>query len=107
MTNKILNVMFSMLFLVTSYSHHDRVTGDHLLDVDNIQRKICDGSNIFEMYPEAYSFKELFAFMGNVKSTHSTMGIPNSILLDIKKFKFLLPGGCVREDASDMWKQKP
>jgi len=86
------------IFKMTSYSHHDRVTGDHLLEKEEIQRKICEGANIFDMYPEAYTFKELFAAMGNVPKSFTTNGIPNTILKYKDKFQFLLPGGCRRED---------
>lgn len=84
---------------MTSFSHSDRVTGKHLLDKKNIQRKICDGSNIFDMYEEAYSFKELIGTLGKLPRKLSTLGIPRAVMENYQHFKFLLPGGCVREDA--------
>ncbi len=91
---------------MTSYSHNDRVTEDNLLEKENIQTKICQGSNIFDMYPEAYSYKDLFSQMGNIQSTMSTLGIPNCVVEFSQKFRFLLPGGCIREDALENWKMQ-
>lgn len=83
---------------MTSYSHSDRVTSSDLIKVENIQKKICDGADIFDMYPEAYTFKALFAAMGNVPRRLSTIGVPKYILEHLERFKFLLPGGCMREE---------
>lgn len=84
---------------MTSYSHNDRVTGEHLLNKINIQRKICEGSNIFDMYEEAYSFKELIRTFGKLPRKLSTVGIPTAVMDRHQHYKFLLPGGCLREDA--------
>lgn len=84
---------------MTSFSHSDRVTEQHLLKKENIRRKICDGSNIFDMFEEAYTFKELFRKLGKLPRQLSTIGIPTAVVDRHEYFKFLLPGGCVREDA--------
>ncbi len=84
---------------MTSFSHSDRVTAQHLLEKENIQRKICDGSNIFDMFEEVYTFKELIGKLGKPPRQLSTLGIPAAIMDRHHYFKFLLPGGCVREDA--------
>lgn len=89
------------IFKMTSFSHSDRVTGKHLLKKENIQRKICDGSNIFDMFEEAYTFKELFSKLGKLPRQLSTIGIPAAVMDRHEHFKFLLPGGCVREDAPE------
>lgn len=88
---------------MTSFSHSDRVTRKNLLDKKNIQRKICDGSNIFDMYEEAYTFKELIGKFGKFQRTFSTLGIPAAVMENHEYFKFLLPGGCIREDASTVF----
>ncbi|KAG4068999.1 hypothetical protein HA402_008310 [Bradysia odoriphaga] len=87
------------IFKMTSFSHSDRVTEEHLLDRVNIQRKICDGSNIFDMFEEVYTFKELIGTLGKRPRKLSTLDIPSSVMEQHKYFKFLLPGGCIREDA--------
>lgn len=84
---------------MTSFSHSDRVTSKDLLKKENIQRKICEGSNIFDMYEEAYTFKELIGTFGKLPKQLSTLGIPTAVMENYQQFKFLLPGGCVREDA--------
>lgn len=72
-----------------------------MLNKENIQRKICDGSNIFDMYEEAYTFKDLIGTFGKLPRKLSTLGIPAAVMDHHQYFKFLLPGGCVREDAPD------
>ncbi|MES2287670.1 MAG: hypothetical protein V4547_18385 [Bacteroidota bacterium] len=85
------------IFKMTSYSHSDRVTSKRLLDESEIQRKICEGLDIFDMLPEAYTYKELISQMGSVPKRQSTIGIPQHILENLEKFSFLLPGGCTRD----------
>jgi beta-1,4-mannosyl-glycoprotein beta-1,4-N-acetylglucosaminyltransferase len=44
------------------YSHADRVGGDHsLLDPERIQNTICQGGDVFNMLPEAYSYHDMYA----------------------------------------------
>jgi beta-1,4-mannosyl-glycoprotein beta-1,4-N-acetylglucosaminyltransferase len=46
------------------YSHADRVGGDKsLLDPKRIQETICKGEDIFDMLPEAYTYKDMFALL--------------------------------------------
>ncbi|CAL8088049.1 unnamed protein product [Orchesella dallaii] len=85
------------VFKMTSYSHSDRVTKTELLNKEEIQRKICEGLDIYDMLPEAYTFKELVSQMGKVPKTFSTIGIPKYIVENPEKFKFLLPEGCMRD----------
>ncbi|CAG8782727.1 7056_t:CDS:1, partial [Dentiscutata erythropus] len=87
-------------FKMTSYSHNDRVTSQDLLDDDAIQDKICQGKNIYGMFPEAYTFKELFGKLGDVSKSNSMVGLPKYLLENKDKFPFLLPGGCIRESGN-------
>ncbi len=84
---------------MTSYSHNDRVTHEKLLDKKEIQRKICNGEDVFDMYPEAYSFKQLVLKMGAIPKSTSMMNLPKYLIENTKKFSFLLPNGCIREDS--------
>ena len=84
-------------FKMQGYSHADRVHSPKMLDLDRIQNVICDGSDIFDMIPEAYSFKELVAKWGKIPKQTSAIELPNALLKDPIKFQFLLPGGCKRE----------
>ncbi|CCO32139.1 beta-1,4-mannosyl-glycoprotein beta-1,4-N-acetylglucosaminyltransferase [Rhizoctonia solani AG-1 IB] len=46
------------------YSHADRIGGDmSLLDPKRIQETVCSGRDIFNMLPEAYTYKEMFELM--------------------------------------------
>lgn len=84
-----------------------------LLSHERIQRVICEGKDIFNMLPEAYSYKDLLAWMTpeplvmysillvvldsrSVRSK-SVIGVPLYVLRNPDKFKFLLPDGCLRE----------
>lgn len=81
-----------------SYSHSDRVRYQGLLDPKRIQKTICDGTDIFDMPPESYTYKDMISKLGAIESTKSGVGLPSSLLKNAKKYKFLLPGGCIRED---------
>ncbi|CAO3630760.1 unnamed protein product [Mucor fragilis] len=82
-------------FKMKSYSHSDRVSNDGLLSADRIQKTICDGTDIFDMPPESYSYKDMVSKL-RIDSSQSGVGLPSSLLNDSKRFAFLLPGGCMR-----------
>ncbi|KAF9308488.1 hypothetical protein BG003_011039 [Podila horticola] len=86
-------------FKVRAYSHFDRVRYEYMETAEWIQRKICDGSDLFGMFPEAYTFKDLFSRLGNIPKSGTALHLPKFLLENRERFKFLLPGGCVREDA--------
>ena len=82
---------------MTSYSHNDRVTHEGLLDKNQLQQRICQGRDVFEMFPEVYSFKEMMIKFGDIKPSKSLTNLPKYLLQHPERFKFLLPGGCIRE----------
>jgi hypothetical protein len=84
------------VFKMTSYSHADRVRGDQILSKDHIQDVVCTGKDIFGMYPEVYSYKDLVAQWDGAPKSDSAVGLPKTVLED-DKFSFLLPGGCQRQ----------
>ena len=62
------------------YSHSDRIGGDtSLLSLERIQKVICEGRDIFNMLPEAYSYRDLLAWMTPepyvVSSSHTFLPI--------------------------------
>ncbi|KAH8118856.1 glycosyltransferase family 17 protein [Phellopilus nigrolimitatus] len=82
------------------FSHADRIGGDlRLLDERRIQKVICKGADIFGMLPEAYSYGELLAQM-YIQPSRSAVHIPRFIVENAERFRFLLPGGCIREGRS-------
>jgi len=79
------------------YSHSDRIGGDtSLLDPQRIQQTICNGKDIFGMLPEAYSWADLLSQM-SLEPYLSAVGLPRYLIDNSERFKFLLPGGCIRE----------
>jgi len=79
------------------FSHADRIAGRvDLLDPKRIQDTICRGKDIFGMLPEAYSYADLLSQM-SLKPLKSAVGVPRYLIENLEKFRFLLPGGCMRE----------
>ncbi|XP_068342389.1 uncharacterized protein [Pyrus communis] len=84
------------VFKMTAYSHADRVKRREFLDHSRIQKLICRGDDLFDMLPEEYSFKELIKKMGAIPRSTSAVHLPSYLLKNVDKFRFLLPGGCLR-----------
>jgi len=82
---------------MTGYSHADRVGGDDgLLDPKWIQNTICKGGDIFNMLPEAYSYKDMYA-LTHLEPLKGVTGLPRYLVDNWRRFNYLLPGGCKRE----------
>lgn len=82
---------------MTGFSHSDRIGGNmRLLDERRIQDTICHGKDIFGMLPEAYSYRDLISQM-NLEPSKTAVGLPRYLINNAKDFRFLLPGGCMRE----------
>lgn len=71
-----------------------------LLEPARIQQNICRGKDLFGMLPEAYSYTDLLTQMSLTPMT-SGLGLPKFVLENADKFRFLLPGGCMREKPSE------
>lgn len=83
------------------FSHSDRIGGRmDLLEPTRIQQNICRGKDLFEMLPEAYSYTDLLSQMSLAPMT-SGVGLPQFVLLNPDRFRFLLPGGCIREKKTN------
>jgi len=79
------------------FSHADRIGGNEkLLDSTRIQQTICKGKDIFGMLPEAYKWVDLFTRM-SLEPLTSAVGLPRYLIENASHFKFLLPGGCMRQ----------
>jgi beta-1,4-mannosyl-glycoprotein beta-1,4-N-acetylglucosaminyltransferase len=85
------------MFKMQAYSHADRVRYSSYLNPVRIQEIICQGHDLFNMLPEAFSFKDLIAKMGSVTRSFSGVHLPVYLLKNPQKFSFLLPGNCIRE----------
>jgi beta-1,4-mannosyl-glycoprotein beta-1,4-N-acetylglucosaminyltransferase len=86
------------VFKMQAYSHADRVHSPAVLDLDRIQRKVCEGGDIFDMVPEAHTFGDLIRNM-NVEKGKSAVGVPWWVLKQKERFAYLLPGGCIRKQG--------
>ncbi len=84
-------------FKMEGYSHADRVHSLEILKLDRIQKIICDGGDIFDLFPEAFTWKELLSKIGSIPKQNSGLELPVALLKDPLKFRFLLPGGCLRD----------
>ncbi|KAE8697133.1 Detected protein of confused Function [Hibiscus syriacus] len=86
------------IFKMKAYSHTDRVRFAHFLNPKRIQ-DICRGANLFDMIPEEYTFKEIIGKMGPIPHSYSAVHLPAYLLNNAEKYKYLLPGNCVRNMA--------
>ncbi|XP_057501202.1 uncharacterized protein LOC130785137 [Actinidia eriantha] len=84
------------VFKMTAYSHADRVRHKEFLDYSRIQKLICQGDDLFDMLPEEYSFQEIIKKMGSIPRSASAVHLPAYLIDNADRFKFLLPGGCLR-----------
>jgi len=81
-----------------SYSHSDRAHEEHK-DLTAIQYKICNGMDLYDRYPmEAYNWYDVVLSSVPIKSQFSVVGLPAYVINNHKKFDYLLPGHCVREN---------
>ncbi|KAJ3683307.1 hypothetical protein LUZ60_013534 [Juncus effusus] len=85
------------VFKMKAYSHVDRVRFGYFLNPVRIQNVICKGADLFDMLPEEYTFQEIIAKLGNIKSSFSAVNLPGYLLENLEKYRYLLPGNCIRE----------
>ncbi|KAJ4980241.1 hypothetical protein NE237_031078 [Protea cynaroides] len=84
------------MFKMTAYSHADRVRRRQFLNPKRIQKIICIGDDLFDMLPEEYSFQELIKKLGSIQKSTSAVQLPAYLIDNADRFRFLLPGGCLR-----------
>ncbi|KAJ9152843.1 hypothetical protein P3X46_026358 [Hevea brasiliensis] len=85
------------IFKMKAYSHYDRVRFSHYLNPKRVQEVICKGTDLFDMLPEEYTFKEIIGKMGPIPRSYSAVHLPSYLLNNADKYKYLLPGNCQRE----------
>ncbi|KAF9124698.1 hypothetical protein BGW39_007964 [Mortierella sp. 14UC] len=84
-------------FKLKAYSHADRLRYKYMMETEYLQDAICTGRDLFGMFPEAYSYKDLIHRLGPIPKTFNAVGLPSWVIKNSDKFHFLLPGGCKRE----------
>ncbi|KAI4380455.1 hypothetical protein MLD38_006645 [Melastoma candidum] len=85
-----------LAFKMTAYSHADRVRRKEFLSHRRIQKIICEGDDLFDMLPEEYTFQDLMKKLGPIPRSASAVHLPAYVIENAGKFRYLLPGGCVR-----------
>jgi beta-1,4-mannosyl-glycoprotein beta-1,4-N-acetylglucosaminyltransferase len=51
------------------------------------------------MLPEEYTFQEIIAKLGPIPSTYSAVHLPSYLLEQVDRYRYLLPGHCMRESG--------
>ncbi|XP_018719605.2 uncharacterized protein LOC104423908 isoform X2 [Eucalyptus grandis] len=87
------------IFKMKAYGHSDRVRFAHYLDPTRIQDIICKGADLFDMFPEEHTFREIIAKLGNIPHSYSAVHLPAYLLNNAEEYKYLLPGNCKRESG--------
>jgi beta-1,4-mannosyl-glycoprotein beta-1,4-N-acetylglucosaminyltransferase len=87
------------IFKMKAYSHFDRVRFRYFLNPKRVQKVICKGADLFDMLPEEYTFKEIIGKMGPIPHSYSAVHLPSYLLENADKYKYLLPGNCLRESG--------
>ncbi|XP_076960229.1 uncharacterized protein LOC143636548 [Bidens hawaiensis] len=84
------------IFKMKAYSHSDRVRFKRFLNPSRVQNVICKGSNLFDMMPEEYSFKDIIGKMGPIPHSYSAVHLPQHLIENADDYRFLLPGNCMK-----------
>ncbi|KAJ4912038.1 hypothetical protein Rs2_06659 [Raphanus sativus] len=82
------------VFKMKAYSHTDRVRFSHYLNPKRIQDVICRGTDLFDMIPEEYTFREIIGKLGPIPRSYSAVHLPNHLIEEAESYKYLLPGNC-------------
>lgn len=85
-------------FKMRAYSHADRASKS-VLDPNNIQKAICEGSNVEQMLPEVFTFSDLAKELGKLERSYDMTTIPKAAVDGRQQWPYLLPGGCIRQDS--------
>ena len=75
-----------------AYSHAERSRRHpSLTSPDHIQRQICEGQDLYNMWPEAYTFGDLFKMVRGYEKVLSGHDIPEWVVKNQERFYWLLP----------------
>lgn len=85
------------IFKMQAYSHSDRVRKPSFLEYDRVQRIACNGADIYDMPPEAFTYYDLIMNWPPPQKTKNMVHAPVALVENPEKYSFLLPGNCVRE----------
>lgn len=85
-------------FKMKAYSHADRAN-DKTMNPSNIQKAICEGSNVEYMLPEVFTYHDMAKELGNLDKSYDMTSVPKSVIDGRLQWPYLLPGGCIRQDT--------
>lgn len=92
--------LWEFSFKMQGASHADRLYNrlnwEKFIDHKRIQDKICKGEDLFDMLPEAYTWHELIRLWRGATRSISVANLPRAVIENTQRFRWLLPGGCVR-----------
>jgi len=88
------------LWKMDSWGHNERVKPHHRTK-EHIQKVICDGSDMFEIWVEEYTYKDLICNSGPMPKITTLVGLPKYFVENQMKFPYLRPGSCVRPQNKD------
>lgn len=87
-----------------SASHLDRLLKrpdyKRLLSLEEIQKRICRGQDLYGMLPEAYRWADLIGLWKGARKEVGNVNLPLAVIKDSQRFSYLLPGGCTRLPGS-------
>ncbi|CAL9040999.1 uncharacterized protein LOC135622709 [Musa acuminata AAA Group] len=86
-------------FKMRAYSHVDRIRFAYYLNPKRIQDVICRGADLFDMFPEEYTFQKIIAKLGPIPSSYSALNLPGYLIQNADRYRYLLPGNCKRESG--------
>ena len=77
---------------IGAYSHHARARRARHKQLHHIQQVVCHGQDLFDMWPEAHSYRELIAKSGPLEPLTTTHTLPAYLVRHPARFSYLLPG---------------
>ncbi|KLO20181.1 glycosyl transferase [Schizopora paradoxa] len=69
------------------------------LTPDGVQDVFCEGKDLFNILPEAYSYKDMLLLL-KPEPAKSAVGLPRFLIENGAEYRHLLPGGCKRSTVS-------
>ena len=78
---------------MAAYSHAERgEKNSRLLSPEHIEKAICDGSDLYDMWPEAYTFADLLHMLKGYQKLTTAVDLPQWAVLNHHHWPWLLPG---------------
>ncbi|KAF6149323.1 hypothetical protein GIB67_026179 [Kingdonia uniflora] len=76
------------VFKMKAYIHFDKVRFSYYLNPKRVQDIICKGSDLFDMLPEEFIFKDIIGKLGSIPHSFLAVHLPPFILNNAENYKF-------------------